>query len=228
MKQRYRMFQRCQIFYAEDTTTGKQASLKTKDESEAFIGTARGYALLLRQGILRARASGDAPLRYLINGSPGVGKSQLVKFALCELGVSPWSIISRSGTAVGIEEMQVIEEAVRLRNLFGYRAVVMRKLTKFHRRRRFAGSTFRTSSLPATLCSSPATSAWTISRNASSDAFRSSNSPGPMFNKPGSAGVVRLGAEVAKHCRYFLPEPVTFPWSAAFACRCWNWTTAFC
>ena len=27
---------------------------------------------------------------------------------------------------------------------------------------------------------------------------------------------------------YFLPEPVTFRWSAAFTCRCWNWTTAFC
>jgi len=27
---------------------------------------------------------------------------------------------------------------------------------------------------------------------------------------------------------YFLPEAVTFPWSAAFTCRCWNWTTAFC
>lgn len=92
---------------------------------EDFIGSARDYALLLRQGILRARASGDAPLRYLINGPPGIGKSQLVKFALYELGVSPWSIISRSGTAVGIEEMQVIEESVRLRDLFGYRAIVI-------------------------------------------------------------------------------------------------------
>jgi hypothetical protein len=27
---------------------------------------------------------------------------------------------------------------------------------------------------------------------------------------------------------FFLPEPVTFPWSAAFTGRCWNWTTAFC
>jgi hypothetical protein len=35
MKQRYRMFQRGQVFYAEDTTTGKQTSLKTKDDIEA-------------------------------------------------------------------------------------------------------------------------------------------------------------------------------------------------
>jgi len=27
---------------------------------------------------------------------------------------------------------------------------------------------------------------------------------------------------------FFLPETVTFSWSVAFTCRCWNWTTAFC
>src|SRR4051812_34783658 len=36
MKQRYRMFQRGKVFYAEDTTTGKQTSLKTKDKAEAY------------------------------------------------------------------------------------------------------------------------------------------------------------------------------------------------
>jgi integrase len=35
MKQRYRMFQRGPVFYAEDTATGKQSSLKTKDQIEA-------------------------------------------------------------------------------------------------------------------------------------------------------------------------------------------------
>ena len=35
MKQRYRMFQRGRVFYVEDTTTGRQASLKTKEEAEA-------------------------------------------------------------------------------------------------------------------------------------------------------------------------------------------------
>jgi hypothetical protein len=35
MKQRYRMFQRGPVFYAEDSTTGKQTSLKTKEPSEA-------------------------------------------------------------------------------------------------------------------------------------------------------------------------------------------------
>jgi hypothetical protein len=35
MKQRYRMFPRGSVFYAEDTTTGKQESLKTKDRTEA-------------------------------------------------------------------------------------------------------------------------------------------------------------------------------------------------
>ena len=36
MKQRFILFRRNGVFYAEDTTTGKQASLRTKDEGEAL------------------------------------------------------------------------------------------------------------------------------------------------------------------------------------------------
>jgi hypothetical protein len=35
MKQRYILFRRSGVFYYEDTTTGKQLSLRTKDEVEA-------------------------------------------------------------------------------------------------------------------------------------------------------------------------------------------------
>jgi hypothetical protein len=35
MKQRYILFRRSGVFYYEDTTTGKQLSLRTKDEAEA-------------------------------------------------------------------------------------------------------------------------------------------------------------------------------------------------
>jgi hypothetical protein len=35
MKQRYILFRRAGLFYYEDTTTGKQLSLRTKDEAEA-------------------------------------------------------------------------------------------------------------------------------------------------------------------------------------------------
>jgi hypothetical protein len=36
MKPRYRLFRRAGVFYYEDTTTGQQLSLKTKDETEAL------------------------------------------------------------------------------------------------------------------------------------------------------------------------------------------------
>ncbi|HUA65751.1 MAG TPA: hypothetical protein VME24_07885, partial [Alphaproteobacteria bacterium] len=36
MNQRYIMFQRAGVFYCEDTTTGKQLSLRTKNETEAI------------------------------------------------------------------------------------------------------------------------------------------------------------------------------------------------
>jgi hypothetical protein len=35
MKQRYLLFRRSGVFYYEDTTTGQQLSLRTKDEAEA-------------------------------------------------------------------------------------------------------------------------------------------------------------------------------------------------
>jgi hypothetical protein len=37
MNQRYIKFKRAGVFYCEDTTTGKQTSLRTKDETEADI-----------------------------------------------------------------------------------------------------------------------------------------------------------------------------------------------
>lgn len=36
MKQRFILFRRNGVFYSEDTTTGKQTSLRTKSESEAL------------------------------------------------------------------------------------------------------------------------------------------------------------------------------------------------
>ena len=36
MKSRFILFRRAGVFYSEDTTTGKQHSLRTKDEAEAL------------------------------------------------------------------------------------------------------------------------------------------------------------------------------------------------
>jgi hypothetical protein len=36
MKQRFILFRRAGVFYYEETATGKQTSLRTKDESEAI------------------------------------------------------------------------------------------------------------------------------------------------------------------------------------------------
>jgi hypothetical protein len=36
MKTRFNLFRRAGVYYCEDTTTGKQSSLRTKDEAEAL------------------------------------------------------------------------------------------------------------------------------------------------------------------------------------------------
>jgi hypothetical protein len=38
MKTKYTMFRRGGVFYAQDSATGKQTSLRTKDETEAIRG----------------------------------------------------------------------------------------------------------------------------------------------------------------------------------------------
>jgi hypothetical protein len=38
MKTKYTLFRRGEVFYIQDSTTGKQTSLRTKDETEAIHG----------------------------------------------------------------------------------------------------------------------------------------------------------------------------------------------
>ena len=45
---------------------------------------------------------------------------------------------------------------------------------------------------------------------------------------PDGAVHVTDASDGASPVAIFFPDVVTFPGSAAFTCRCWNWTTAFC
>ena len=56
MKSRFILFKRSGVYYAEDTTTGKQSSLRTKDEAEALTeGVSK--LVFLKHGIIGKNAN---------------------------------------------------------------------------------------------------------------------------------------------------------------------------
>lgn len=83
-----------------------------------FIGPAREVAAALRQKCEDARAGGF-PLRFLLNGSPGVGKTALARYAQHLLGVHPkWSTLKYSGVDVTIDAVRDLAGRLHLRDLF--------------------------------------------------------------------------------------------------------------
>jgi replication-associated recombination protein RarA len=82
-----------------------------------FVGPAQDVARTLGR-IAKRSLSNSAPIKILILGEPGVGKSALADFLLDQLKVSKWSITKLSGAQVRLEEIE--EWAARLcyRDLF--------------------------------------------------------------------------------------------------------------
>ena len=85
-----------------------------------FIGPSRKVARQLANFIALANASGRSPLRVMLNGHPGVGKSAMVRYAQSLLGVHPkWSTYKFSGVDVSVEKLRDLAGQLHLRDLFG-------------------------------------------------------------------------------------------------------------
>src|SRR5436189_3588214 len=72
-----------------------------------FIGPSRTVASGLLEQVTDARAMGNVPMRIMLNGPPGVGKSALARYLQKLLGVHPkWSTMKYSGVDVTIETVR--------------------------------------------------------------------------------------------------------------------------
>jgi replication-associated recombination protein RarA len=88
-----------------------------------FIGPARRCAELLDRAIALAKPTG-APIKFLINGKPGVGKSSLAEYFQQQLGVTKWSTRKLNGTEVKCEVVDEMSASMAYKDMFGgYRLI---------------------------------------------------------------------------------------------------------
>jgi DNA polymerase III delta prime subunit len=85
-----------------------------------FIGDAAKVARQLQRVVTDAINNGNAPIKILFNGEPGIGKSALAKYLLHLLGCDPkWSTTKYNGTSVDKERVEEIANALHYRDMFG-------------------------------------------------------------------------------------------------------------
>jgi len=81
---------------------------------------ARQIALHLEKIVRLARKNGNAPIKLLFNGVPGVGKSELAKYVQFLTGCHPkWGTTKKNGTQMKIELIEDIAQQLWYKNLFG-------------------------------------------------------------------------------------------------------------
>lgn len=95
-----------------------------KPDAEAdFVGPARRVAAKLTE---LARLAGDTrvPLKLLLLGRPGVGKSALLRYFARAIGADRWHCHLYNGTEVRVEEVGELKQLLRYRDLFGQYRVI--------------------------------------------------------------------------------------------------------
>lgn len=85
---------------------------------EQFLGPARKVAEALAKIALHRRQTGE-PLKILLNGPPGTGKSSLAEFTVAQLGGTKFSTQKYNGTDVNIDKVTELRSKLSLRDMFG-------------------------------------------------------------------------------------------------------------
>lgn len=98
---------------------------------EDFIGTARRAALMLQKGF--ALADG-APLKWMILGKPGIGKSALVDWFLDYIDVPKINIEEFNGTSFKVEQVDSLCESFHYYSMFdSYKVIRIEEVDKVPR-----------------------------------------------------------------------------------------------
>ena len=84
-----------------------------------FIGPAGEVAAALEKMLARSRKCNNASMKLLLNGPPGVGKSELSCWFQALIGCNKWNTTKLNGSEIKLETVNDIAETLRHRNLFG-------------------------------------------------------------------------------------------------------------
>jgi replication-associated recombination protein RarA len=100
----------------------------TPDE---FIGPARSQAKTIERMIALCKESGKAPIKLLILGLPGAGKTSLAEHFVKCVGSDKWSVHKFNGVQVKIEEVEELARSVHYTSLFGdYKIIRIEEVDK--------------------------------------------------------------------------------------------------
>ena len=80
---------------------------------------ARLVARHIEKAVRLANQHDRMPMKFLINGSPGLGKSALVAYFQHLIGCNKWSTTKLNGTECKIERIEDIAAGLRYKSLFG-------------------------------------------------------------------------------------------------------------
>src|SRR6266481_818872 len=95
-----------------------------------FIGSARSISLKLEKLVHGALPNGD-PLKILLLGKPGIGKTALANWLMHRLGCDRWHTTVLNGTQVKIELVEDLARALHYKELFGtYRLIRIEEVDK--------------------------------------------------------------------------------------------------
>jgi replication-associated recombination protein RarA len=98
--------------------------------AEQFIGPAAKWAVHLEKLVRLALPTGD-PLRIMLTGPSGVGKTQLAEHLVRTTGAGKFSVSQYNGTSFRIEDVQEMQRSFHLRDMFGgYRVLQIEEFDK--------------------------------------------------------------------------------------------------
>ncbi len=80
---------------------------------------ARAIALHIEKMVRVSKKNGKTPVKVLLNGKPGLGKSLIAQYLQYLVGCDKWSTIKLNGTQVKIEVIEDIAGNLHYKNLFG-------------------------------------------------------------------------------------------------------------
>jgi replication-associated recombination protein RarA len=95
-----------------------------------FIGPAQKVADLINK-LLAATLSVGSPLKLLLLGCPGIGKTELANYFMARLCCDRWHTTVLNGTQVKIEAVEELAASLRYKELFGqYRLIRIEEVDK--------------------------------------------------------------------------------------------------